>query len=149
MSKLKGKDLDKAIEAELKKMIEEGFEQSPISNKYLYDRLINKKIITGAISTLTNRKQLIEEYKTIQQANVGGVFGESLRSGSTKSRNELIKTNAKLREDIKKAEKQLADNTKSLIAMAKHIKFNGFAKDIERSMSPYLIRELNKSNEHS
>lgn len=147
MTKLKGKELDKAIEAELKQMLEEGFEQSPISNKSLYDRLINKKIITGAISTLTNRKTLIEEYKTKQQADVGGIFGESIRSGSTKSRKELIQTNAKLRENIDKAEKQLADNTKSLIAMAKHIKLNGFAKDIENSMSPYLIRELNKNNE--
>ena len=63
MTKLSGQDLTDAIEHELQAMVRDGYEVSPISNKALYLRLISKHVISGSISTLTSRKDIIGHYK--------------------------------------------------------------------------------------
>ncbi|MBW8185510.1 hypothetical protein [Shewanella nanhaiensis] len=142
--RLAGEALNDVIEKELREMVREGYSLSPITNKSLFDRLKKKGIISGSISTLTSRKEIIETYKKMQLHEVGGTFGKSARSGATQSRLELIKTNAKLREQVDEARKQVADNTESLINIIQQIKMTGIQKNIERVISPYLIRELHK-----
>ena len=144
--KLKGKELDEAIEKELRNMVSEGYSISPISNSSLYVRLKNIGVISGAISTLTSRKHIIQAYKQKQLDVIGGILGESAKQGSTQSRNELIKANARLREQVEKSKSQLAQNTETLIEIVEHIKLTGAAQNIERVLSPYLIRELIKKD---
>ena len=91
--KLSGEELNEAIETELRAMVREGYNVSPITNKALHSRLKEKRIVSGAISTLTSRKHIIEHYKKMQLDEIGGTFGESARSGATKSRSELVKSN--------------------------------------------------------
>ena len=144
--KLKGKELDEAIEKELRNMVSEGYSISPISNSSLYVRLKNIGVISGAISTLTSRKHIIQTYKQKQLDEIGGILGESAKQGSTQSRSELIKANARLREQVEKSKSQLAQNTETLIEIVEHIKLTGAAQNIERVLSPYLIRELIKKD---
>ena len=142
--KLSGEELDAAIETELRAMVREGYNLSPITNKTLHSRLKEKGIISGAISTLTNRKTIIKQYKKIQLNEVGGTFGASARSGATKSRAELIKANAVLRTQVEEAKNMVSQNTAVLLDVIQAIKANGLHKNIERFLSPFLIRELSK-----
>ncbi len=142
--KLTGEDLNNAIEAELRAMVREGYNTSPITNKALHQRLKEKGILSGAISTLTSRKNIIEHYKKMQLDEVGGAFGESARSGATKSRSELIKANANLRVQVEEAKSMVAKNTAVLIDVIQEIKASGLHRNIERFISPFLIRELRK-----
>lgn len=144
MRKLSGQDLTDAIEHELQAMVREGYEESPISNKALYTRLINTRVISGSISTLTSRTEIITHYKNIQLAEVSGTFGHSVRSGSTQSRKELLKANAKLREQIEEAKNQVKDNTATVIDMISCIKATGMHQNIERVLSPFFLREIEK-----
>jgi hypothetical protein len=127
-------------------MVCEGYSISPISNSSLYVRLKNIGVISGAISTLTSRKHIIQAYKQKQLDEIGGILGESAKQGSTQSRNELIKANARLREQVEKSKSQLAQNTETLIEIVEHIKLTGAAQNIERVLSPFLIRELIKKD---
>lgn len=145
--KLSGEDLNEAIESELRAMVREGYSISPITNKSLHLRLKDKGIVSGSISTLTKRKDIIEHYKQIQLNEVGGAFGESARSGATKSRAELIKANASLRLQVEEAERMVMQNTAVLIDVIQAVKSNGLHKNIERFLSPFLIRELCKRDE--
>ena len=140
--KLSGEELNEAIEAELRAMVREGYHISPITNKALHTRLKGKGIVSGSISTLTTRKLIIEHYKKMQLDEVGGTFGKSARSGATKSRAELIKTNAVLRNQVEEAKNMVTQNTAVLIDVIQAIKSNGLHKNIERFLSPFLIREL-------
>ena len=140
--KLSGDALNEAIESELRAMVREGYHVSPISNKALHLRLKEKGVITGAISTLTSRKSIIEHYKKMQLDEIGGTFGKSARSGATKSRAELIKSNASLRIQVEEAKNMVTQNTNVLIDIVQAIKAEGLHKNIERFLSPFLIREL-------
>jgi len=142
--KLSGNELNEAIEAELRAMVREGYNSSPITNKALHSRLKEKGIISGAISTLTSRKEIIEHYKKMQLDEVAGALGESVRSGATKSRAELIKANAELRIQVEEAKNMVTQNTAVLIDIVQAIKASGLHKNIERFLSPFLIRELGK-----
>lgn len=139
---LRGNKLDEAIEKELRDMVREGYSTSPISNTSLYVRLKASGVITGAISTLTSRTEIIQIYRQKQLDEIGGILGKTVRSGATQSRNELMKSNAKLREQVETAGLQLAQNTETLIQIVNHIKQTGAAQNIERVLSPFLIREL-------
>ena len=75
--KLSGEALNEAIESELRAMVREGYQLSPISNKSLHIRLKEKGIITGAVSTLTSRRDIIEHYKKMQLGKVR-ISGEIL-----------------------------------------------------------------------
>lgn len=66
---IQGKELDAYIRAELQAMVHEGLEKSPIQPSTLHARLKAKGIIKGGVSTLTSRKNIINEYKLCQHNN--------------------------------------------------------------------------------
>ncbi|TBT68756.1 hypothetical protein D5E73_03555, partial [Vibrio parahaemolyticus] len=63
---IQGKELDAYIKAELQAMLREGLEKSPIQPSTLHARLKAKGIIKGGVSTLTTRRDIINEYKLRQ-----------------------------------------------------------------------------------
>ncbi|MBT0118282.1 MULTISPECIES: hypothetical protein [Vibrio] len=142
--KLRGKELDEKIELELIAMLDEGYERSPITQANLAVRLIDKKIISVK-STLTARKSLIDKFAKDQINAVDGVLGDTLRSTQSMSRKELEKVNANLNDQIDKSRKMVQQNTKCIIQMVKTIRMQTKVRNIERCLSPYLIRELHKS----
>ncbi|MHA2938940.1 hypothetical protein ACXJY6_11690 [Vibrio sp. RC27] len=73
---IQGKELDAYIRAELQAMVREGLEESPIQPSTLHARLKVKGIIKGGVSTLTSRKNIINEYKLRQHANHENGKGE-------------------------------------------------------------------------
>jgi len=66
---IQGKELDAYIKAELQAMVHEGLEESPIQPSTLHARLKAKGIIKGGISTLTSRRDIINDYKLRQHNN--------------------------------------------------------------------------------
>ncbi|ELP5903124.1 hypothetical protein QTV49_005182 [Vibrio vulnificus] len=66
---IQGKELDAYIKAELQAMVREGLEKSPIQASTLHARLKAKGIIKGGISTLSTRRDIINEYKLRQHNN--------------------------------------------------------------------------------
>ncbi len=139
---MKGKELDREIELELIKMVGEGYQSSPISQINLFRRL-NERNIIGRKSTLTARKELIEHYRQKQIDEVRGVLGTALKQGSNQTRAELIEANARLRTEVDEAKKQVMENTSVLIDIVKTIRKQTKVQNIERVLSPFLIRELN------
>ena len=146
---LRGKKLDEAIRQECEMMIREGFKHSPISNKTVYERLLKSGVIAGKLSTLSTRKEMIAEFAKQQQEAVGGSYGKSLKDNNNKSRSDLIKRNAELRDEIEHTKAQLRENTDALINIVKIIESENLAQNIERALSPYLIRELRKTEDKS
>ncbi|EIK0771238.1 MULTISPECIES: hypothetical protein [Vibrio] len=146
MDKVKGIELDRVIEKELILMCDEGFEQSPITQANLFRRLKAKEVINTR-STLTSRKNLIENFAQQQKEAVSGPLGETLKKTASMKRSELEKANARLIERVDESRKMLQQNTKSIINMVKAIRLQTQAKNIERCLSPYLIRELHQQEE--
>lgn len=141
--KLRGKELDAKIELELLEMLDEGYERSPITQAHLARRLISKEIISRK-STLTKRKELIDKFAREQIEAVDGALGQTLKSTQSMSRKELEKTNANLNDQIAKSKKMVQQNTKCIIQMVKTIRMQTKVRNIERCLSPYLIRELHQ-----
>ncbi len=144
--KLRGKDLDARIELELLSMLDEGYEHSPITQSNLAKRLIAKNIISYK-STLTKRKELIDKFTKEQQDTVVGSLSHTLKSTRSKSRKELEKANARLNDQVKESRKMIQQNTQCIISMMKTIRMQTKARNIERCLSPYLIRELHNSED--
>ncbi|PMN09231.1 hypothetical protein BCT41_25500 [Vibrio splendidus] len=142
--KLRGKELDAKIELELLKMLDDGYERSPITQANLARRLISKEIISRK-STLTKRKELIDKFAKEQVEAVDGALGQTLKSTQSMSRKELEKTNANLNDQVTKSKKMVQQNTKCIIQMVKTIRMQTKVRNIERCLSPYLIRELHQS----
>ncbi|ABZ76749.1 conserved hypothetical protein [Shewanella halifaxensis HAW-EB4] len=144
MAVLRGKALDTEIERELITMVAEGYDRSPITPTDVHRRLVNKGIVQGKLSTLSTstRKELIEVYRNKQFDDVGGAYASSLRKGSTQSKAAIISKNAQLTEQVKQAQEQLAMNTKVLLSIVTSLKNSGTVANVERCLSPYLIREL-------
>ncbi|HDM8044640.1 TPA: hypothetical protein P0E04_002813 [Vibrio campbellii] len=146
MDKLKGIELDKIIEKELLLMCDEGFEQAPITQANLFRRL-NTKGVINTRSTLTSRKRLIEAFAQEQKEAVSGLLGETLKKTASMKRSELEKANSRLLERVEESRKILQQNTQSIINMVKAIRLQTQTKNIERCLSPYLIRELHQHEE--
>ncbi|EPW6431345.1 hypothetical protein ACWOYR_003328 [Vibrio parahaemolyticus] len=146
IEKIKGKELNTAIEKELIRMCDEGFEQSPITQANLFRRL-NAKGLINTRSTLTSRKSLIESFAKQQKEAVSGTLGKTLKDTASMTRADLEKANARLIEQIETARKMLQDNTECIIGMAKTIRLQTQVRNIERCLSPYLIRELHQHKE--
>ncbi|MCS0267264.1 hypothetical protein NDJ22_19810 [Vibrio alginolyticus] len=146
IEKIKGKELNTAIEKELIRMCDEGFEQSPITQANLFRRL-NAKGLISTRSTLTSRKSLIESFAKQQKEAVSGTLGKTLKDTASMTRADLEKANARLIEQVETARKMLQDNTECIIGMAKTIRLQTQVRNIERCLSPYLIRELHQRKE--
>ncbi len=145
--KLKGIELDKAIEKELILMCDEGFENAPITQANLFRRLKKKELINTR-STLTSRKELIEAFSKQQKDAVAGTLGETLKNTASMTRSDLEKANSRLIERVEESRKMLQQNTKSIISMVKTIRAQTKMRNVERCLSPYLIRELHESDGH-
>ena len=139
--KLKGIELDKVIEKELILMCDEGFENAPITQANLFRRLKNKAVINTR-STLTSRKELIDAFSKQQKEAVTGTLKETLKNTVSMTRADLEKANARLTERVEESRKMLQINTKSIIGMVKTIRLQTKVRNVERCLSPYLIREL-------
>ena len=141
--KLKGKDLDTRIEHELLDMLVEGYERSPITQANLYRRLKDKGLINSK-ATLTSRKDLIEKFAKDQIDSLRGTFGDSIKSSRSMSRKELEAANANLNDQVRESRRMVQQNTVCILAMIKVIRAQTTVKNIERCLSPYLIRELHE-----
>ncbi|WP_261904045.1 hypothetical protein [Vibrio fortis] len=144
IDKIKGKELNTVIEKELIRMCDEGFEQSPITQANLFRRL-NAKGLISTRSTLTSRKSLIESFAKQQKEAVAGTLGKTLKDTASMTRADLERANASLIEQVKTARKMLQGNTECIIDIAKTIRLQNQVRNIERCLSPYLIRELHQS----
>ncbi|EHR6472072.1 hypothetical protein [Vibrio parahaemolyticus] len=145
--KLKGLELDKAIEKELILMCDEGFENAPITQANLFRRMKRKGLINTR-STLTSRKELIEAFSKQQKDAVAGTLGETLKNTASMTRADLEKANSRLIERVEESRKMLQVNTKSIISMVKTIRLQTKVRNVERCLSPYLIRELHENDGH-
>ncbi len=141
--KLKGKELDTRIEHELLDMLNEGYERSPITQASVYRRLKEKGVISSK-ATLTRRKELIEQFAKEQINSLGGTFGQSVKSTRSMSRKELETTNAKLNDQVRESRRMVQQNTTCILNMIKLIRAQTTVRNIERCLSPYLIRELHE-----
>jgi len=116
--------LDNAIEAELKIMLTLGLDKAPISATTLHERLLDKRIIKGKISTLTARSGMIDEYK-FQQRAAHDIAKDEPKYGTVeyyKARNQtLIADNSELKS-------QLSANTAALEAIIKNVESKSAVK---------------------
>lgn len=140
---LRGKKLDDAIEKELMLMLKGGFERSPITPKALHDRLRDKNIINGGLSTLStsNRKKLIALYTEEQLKSLNLNTKEKQLYANRKTREALLTKNAHLREVINELEEKLSLNTLTLLNIIQEVKTKTPVK-IEHLLAAHLIRDL-------
>ncbi|CAK1770093.1 conserved hypothetical protein [Vibrio crassostreae] len=143
MTKLKGKQLDREIEKELILMLDEGYESSPITQSSVAKRLIKKGLISYR-STINTRKELVEQFAEEQKAKVKGFLGDAVRGAVSGNKADLISANARLRNEVKESKTQVHLNTKALLNIIKAVRAQTTVRNIERVLSPHLIRELNQ-----
>ncbi|MFL9751995.1 hypothetical protein BCV12_006955 [Vibrio cyclitrophicus] len=143
MTKLKGKQLDREIEKELILMLDEGYESSPITQSSVAKRLIKKGFISYR-STINTRKELVEQFAEEQKSKVKGFLGDAVRGAVSGNKADLISANARLRNEVKESKTQVHLNTKALLNIIKAVRAQTTVRNIERVLSPYLIRELNQ-----
>ncbi len=143
---LKGKELDVLIEKELIHMCDEGFENAPITQANLFRRL-NAKGIINSKATLTSRKELINAFIKQQKNDVKGSLGETLKTTSSMTRCDLERANARLKREVLTSRQMIQHNTKSIIEMVKTIRLQTKVRNVERCLSPYLIRELHQNED--
>ena len=140
---LRGKELDEAIENELRLMVAEGIEQSPISNTALHKRLFAKGFVKGGLSTFSTqeRKALIQKYTTEQLLPLNLKEKEQQLYVNKKTREALLQTNQALKNKVNKLESELNQNTATLLEIANQVKLR---TDIELDdlLAHYLIPEL-------
>ncbi|MBL4761459.1 MAG: hypothetical protein JKY93_02015 [Gammaproteobacteria bacterium] len=116
--------LDNAIEAELKIMLTLGLDKAPISATTLHERLLAKRIIKGAISTLTPRSDMIDEY-SFQQRAAHDIAKDEPKYGTV----EYYKArNQKLIADNSELNRQLSANTAALDAIIKNVESKSAVK---------------------
>ena len=145
---LRGNELNEALENELKDMVQEGIEKTPISNTALHKRLITKGHIKGGLSTLSTpeRKALIQKYTTEQLLPLNLNEKEEQLYVNKKTRQALLDTNKGLKERITKLEDELNQNTVTLIEIINQVKLKTNL-ELDDLLEPYLISELkNQSN---
>lgn len=145
---LRGNELNEALENELKEMVQEGIEKSPISNTALHQRLTAKGYIKGGLSTLSTkeRKVLIQKYITEQLLPLNLNEKEEQLYVNKKTRQALLDTNKGLKKRITELEDELNKNTVTLIEIINQVKLKTNL-ELDDLLTPYLISELkNQSN---
>lgn len=138
---LRGKQLDQVIENELQRMLVEGYDKSPISNKAVYDRLVAKKHISGSLSTLSNlkRKSLISRYIAEQISPLNLKTKDQQLFVNRKTRQALSNSNKDLQYQVETLEKQLHKNTELLIRIIEEVKVKSNV-EIEHILARYLFK---------
>ncbi|MDH5923674.1 hypothetical protein L8R85_21835 [Vibrio splendidus] len=143
---IQGKELDSYIKAELQAMLREGLDKSPIQASTLHARLKMKGIIKGGISTLSSRRELVEEYKLRQHNN----HEDGKRELTSEEKNMLAKgrTGAAYISKANRIEDELKDYKaryeRNILAVIDIIQYidNSTAIKVEDILSDELIREL-------
>lgn len=142
---LRGKELDEAIESELKLMLNEGIEKSPISNTALYNRLIAKGVIRGKLSTLSSpdRKALIQKYIREQLLPLDLNTKEQQQYVNNRTREALIQKNLEQKNEISELKSDLNKNSAALVEIINTVKLKTNLR-IDELLAPHLIPDLEK-----
>lgn len=140
---LRGKELNTAIENELKLMLDEGIEQSPISNKALHDRLLSKGLIKGQLSTLSTpeRKELIQKYIKEQLLPLDLNTKEQQQYVNNRTREALIQKNLEQKNEISELKSDLNKNSAALIEMINIVKLKTNVP-VDELLATFLIHDL-------
>ena len=140
---LRGDELNKALENELRDMVKEGIEKAPISNTALHQRLIAKGYVKGGLSTLSTpeRKALIQKYTTEQLFSLNLNGKEEQLYVNKKTRQALLDANKGLKKRIAELEDELNQNTVTLVEIINQVKLKTNL-ELDDLLSPYLISEL-------
>lgn len=140
---LRGDELNKALENELRDMVKEGIEKAPISNTALHQRLIAKGYVKGGLSTLSTpeRKALIQKYTTEQLFSLNLNGKEEQLYVNKKTRQALLDANKGLKKRIAELEDELNQNTVTLIKIINQVKLKTNL-ELDDLLAPYLISEL-------
>lgn len=145
---LRGNQLNEAIESELKEMLKEGIEVSPISHAALHQRLTAKGHIRGGLSTLSTkeRKALIQLYIKEQLSPLNLNEQEKQLYTNRKTRQALLESNKALKEKVANLESELLQNTVTLIEIINRVKLKTNL-DIDDLLAPNLIPDTNTKAE--
>lgn len=140
---LRGKELDEAIENELKLMLEEGIEQSPITNTALHQRLLAKGLIRGKLSTLSSsdRKILIQKYIREQLLPLDLNTKEQQQYVNNRTREALIQKNLDQKNEIAELKSDLNKNSAALIEMINIVKLKTNVP-VDELLATFLIHDL-------
>ena len=140
---LRGKELDEAIENELKLMLEEGIEQSPITNTALHQRLLAKGLIRGKLSTLSSpdRKALIQKYIREQLLPLDLNTKEQQQYVNNRTREALIQKNLEQKNEISELKSDLNKNSAALIEMINIVKLKTNVP-VDELLATFLIHDL-------
>ncbi|CAH6852632.1 conserved hypothetical protein [Vibrio chagasii] len=143
---IQGAELTAYIKAELQAMVYEGHVKSPIQASTLHARLKAKGIIKGGISTLSSRRELIEEYKLRQHNNhedgkrvLTAEEKDMLAKGRTGA--AYISKANRLEEELKDYKERYERNIISVIDIIQYVD-NATAIKVEDMLADELIREL-------
>ena len=145
---LRGDELNKALENELRDMVKEGIEKAPISNTALHQRLIAKGYVKGGLSTLSTpeRKALIQKYTTEQLFSLNLNGKEEQLYVNKKTRQALLDANKGLKKRIAELEDELNQNTVTLIKIINQVKLKTNL-ELDDLLAPYLISELKNQSD--
>ncbi|EGR2511291.1 MULTISPECIES: hypothetical protein [Vibrio] len=143
---IQGKELDAYIKAELQAMLREGLEKSPIQPSTLHARLKEKGIIKGGVSTLSTRRDIINEYKLRQHNS----YEDGKRELTPEEKTMLAqgRTGAAYISKAERLETELSDfkakYERNILAIADIIEYvdNATPIRLEDMLADELIREL-------
>ncbi|MCD9474229.1 hypothetical protein [Photobacterium phosphoreum] len=143
---IQGKELDAYIKAELQAMVHEGLEKSPIQASTLHARLKAKGIVKGGISTLTSRRDIINDYKLRQHNN----HEDEKRELTAEERDMLAqgRTGAAYISKADRLDSELKDYKaryeRNILAVADIIEYvdSNLPVNVETLLAEDLIREL-------
>lgn len=143
---IQGKELDAYIKAELQAMVREGLEKSPIQPATLHARLKAKGIVKGGISTLTSRRDIINDYKLRQHNN----HEDGKRELTAEERDMLTqgRTGAAYISKADRLDNELKDYKaryeRNILAVADIIEYvdSNIPVSVETLLADELIREL-------
>lgn len=140
---MRGNLLTAVMQAELEKMLAEGFSKSPITASTLHARLTKKGLIKGSLSTFstTQRKLLIEEYrkKQISQADLDEEKRKDLLSHK---RRVAIKDPAKSSQSCiscEESRRQLAINAIKVVRIIERAEAKGI--DTDKLFADLVIKQ--------
>ena len=142
MGGLRGTALDDAIAVELELIRAEGNVEE-ITPTLVHKRLVAKGLLTGQVSTLTPRKEMIEKANAEYLSELGFIPRE-LKMFKSRNNKLAFKANIERHQDEKQMlSDQLATNTYTMIAIIRLLKTTTTIP-IEAILNPYLVKELRK-----
>ncbi|EAS40737.1 hypothetical protein C9J48_11005 [Photobacterium profundum] len=142
---LRGKDLNDAIEVELKFMLDEGFESSPISKKAVHARITKKGYISSGLSVLSHkdRTDLIDHYinKQLDASCDDADINESFKAGRTVEGYKAARDKLKKENDVLK--ERLRINTEALVKIVHQIQMTNIS--VDNVLPEHLVAQLDES----